>query len=101
MFVQLESFEAPMYSLHDGTVLMENPDSLTTQLDLFFTAVYSEYTANWAEHCDSCGLAIENNAQFSTIPSALSSLIDFSNLPNETFSAIETIAENIDKWREH
>ena len=56
MFVQLESFEAPMYSLHDDTVLMENPDSVTTQLDLFFlpcTVSTRPMGQNTAIHVDS------------------------------------------------
>ena len=46
-------------------------------------------------------LAIENDAQLSTIPTALSSLSDFQNLPNETYCAIEAVAENVDEWRGH
>ena len=46
-------------------------------------------------------LAIENDAQLSTIPSAFLCLSDFQHLPNETFCAIEAVSENVDEWRGH
>ena len=46
-------------------------------------------------------LAIENDAQLSTIPSAYSSLSDLQTLPNETFCTIKAVADNVDEWRGH
>ena len=76
-FVQFKSFEAPTYSIPSDTV------------------------GGIINYHGVPRLAIENYAQLSTIPSALSSLSDFQNVPNETYCAIEAIAENVDEWRGH
>ena len=63
-FVQLESFEPSTFSVNNDSV----------------GGVVNDHGV--------LRLAIENDAQLSTIPSGFSSLSDFQNLPNETFAPL-------------
>ena len=76
-FVQFDSFEALTYSVNNDTV----------------GGIINDHGVP--------RLAIENDAQLSTIPSAVSSLSDFLYLPNEIYSAIEAVTENVVNWRGH